>query len=359
MKLKYLPFPFAMILITWFVISQESEVAIPEATPQVLKVAPAEPLVWDNQEDNLDKVTLVKAVQRNSDETLNPIERIRKMSNKTELQVALLDDHDNFTRYPPENRRITSAAQDPITQRYAIDERTTLNEDQSVGLTVWSDKKFYLEDDTVIVHAFIQDAEGKKITTEFQTEIISDLGKHGALKLIDDNNDQIYTAQLKLSDSSRNIDKPGIYKVLIQNKEHEILDGITFTLSKPDIALTYNFREKITASGDLLIEAEVDVSQNNRFYIQASLYSSTHVPVGVTQSTQELTSGKHWIPLQFAGLMIQDAQENGPYVLQQVSLAKVTMPMQRAPLVNPGFQTDAYRLDEFSNNTYNEQDKLN
>ena len=358
MKLKYLPFPFAMILITWFVISQESEVAIPELPQQALTQAPSGPLEWQDDEHNENKAKLVKAVQRKSDESISPIERIRQMSNKTELQVALLDDHDNFTRYPPENRRITSAAQDPISQRYAIDERTTLNEDQSVGLTVWSDKKFYLEDDSVIVHAFIQDAEGKKLTTEFQTEIISDQGKHGTLELIDDNNDQVYTAELKLNNSSRNINKPGIYKVLIQNKEHEILDGITFTLSKPDITLTNNFREKITATGDLLIEAEVEVSQNNRFYIQASLYSSTHVPVGVTQSTQELTSGTHWVPLQFAGLMIQDAQENGPYVLQQVSLAKVTMPMQRAPLVNPNFQTDAYRLDEFSSRSYDERDKL-
>ena len=46
--------------------------------------------------------------------------------------------------------------------------------------------------------------------------------------------------------------------------------------------------------------------------------------------------------------MIQDAQENGPYVLQQVSLAKVTMPMQRAPLLENQYTTSSYRLEEFA-----------
>jgi hypothetical protein len=46
--------------------------------------------------------------------------------------------------------------------------------------------------------------------------------------------------------------------------------------------------------------------------------------------------------------MIQDAKETGPYVLKQISVAKVTMPMQRAPLVQPDFHTDSYALSELA-----------
>ena len=93
----------------------------------------------------------------------------------------------------------------------------------------------------------------------------------------------------------------------------------------------------------------MNVSANSHFYIQASLYSSTNVAIGITQFSQQLTTGSHWVPLSFSGLMIQDANEAGPYVLKNVSVAKVTMPMQRGPLVEPDFQTDSYALDEFGN----------
>jgi hypothetical protein len=83
--------------------------------------------------------------------------------------------------------------------------------------------------------------------------------------------------------------------------------------------------------------------------MQGSLYSETQVAIGVAQLSTQLTPGLHWLTLSFSGLMIKDAQENGPYVLKHVSLAKVTIPMMRTPLIEPAFSTNSYRLDEFGN----------
>jgi hypothetical protein len=130
--------------------------------------------------------------------------------------------------------------------------------------------------------------------------------------------------------------------------KNDITDAITFTLSQPDIELTGNYKEFINSNGDLIIEAQVKINANAHFYIQASLYSSGSIPIGVTQLSQPLTKGKHWLPLSFSGLMIQDSEESGPYVLKQVSVAKVTMPMQRGPLLEPNFITESYGLSEFS-----------
>jgi RNase H-fold protein (predicted Holliday junction resolvase) len=281
--------------------------------------------------------------------TESPIERLKNLSNKTDLQQNLVDEHDNFKRYPVENRAFNNKDQDPITQRYSVDERTTLNEDKSIGLTLWSDKKYYLENDTVTVNAYLQDAEGLRQATTFNSSFYYDQNQSlGEIEFSDENNDGVYQATIQLTQANTLSKGPGIYKIWIQDVKNDITDAITFTLSQPDIELTGNYKEFINSNGNLIIEAQVKINASSQFYIQASLYSSGSIPIGVTQLSQPLTKGNHWVPLSFSGLMIQDSEESGPYVLKQVSVAKVTMPMQRGPLVEPNFITESYGLSEFS-----------
>jgi hypothetical protein len=290
-----------------------------------------------------------QASQKSSSSThLSAIDRIRNLTNKTELQKQLVIEYDNFKRYPAENRAIENSQQDPITQRYSSDERTTLNDDKSIGLTIWSDEKYYLENDIVTVNAYIENFEGIKQATIFNSIFYYDQNQSlGNLEFSDQDDDGVYQATIKLNQSNTLNKGAGIYKVWIQDINNKITDSITFTLSQPDIQLTGNYRESINTNGDLIIDAEVEIKANSNFYIQASLYSSTQIPIGITEFSQQLTQGTHWIPLSFSGLMIQDSNESGPYVLKQASVAKVTMPMQRAPLVEPNFITESYALSEF------------
>ena len=280
----------------------------------------------------------------------SPIERLRSVSQKSDLQEQVINEYDNFKRYPPANAPIVSAQQDPISQRYEVDERTTMNDDHTFGLTIWSDEKYYIASDQVAIFAYLQDAQGEKTQGNFNAVFLSDnQNTISEFKLQDDNKDGLYEASIDLAQSKNDALTPGIYKVIIEEGNSDIKDALTFTLSQPDIQLTGEFRDAITEDGNLLIEAEVDIATDNRFYVQASLYSINQEPVGITQTTQSLSSGKHWLALNFSGLMIQDSQVSGPYIIQQISLAKVTMPMQRAPLQHPNYQTDSYGLDEFSN----------
>ena len=293
------------------------------------------------------------SINQFNDSRQSSMDRLRLASHKTDLQEKTINEYDKFKRYPPQNSAIESIQQDPITQRYDVDERTTMNDDNSMGLTIWSDEKYYVAGNSVAMYAYLQDAQGQKIKGNFSAQLLG--SKSNTLlefTLQDTNNDQVYEASLDLNANHTDDFTPGIYKVIIEESSSDIKDAITFTLSQPDISLTGEFKDQINSDGGLLIEAQVEVTQDNQYYIQASLYSATHVPVGITQLSQSLTTGKHWVALNFSGLMIQDAQESGPYVLQQVSLAKVTMPMQRAPLLEPDFQTDSYALDEFSSERY-------
>jgi len=278
------------------------------------------------------------------------IDRIRAITEKTELQKHLVTENDQFNRYAKFNQRFEDAKQDPTLMRHAIDERVSFSEDKEYALTVWADNKFYLKDQAITVNAILQNQEEQIINTPLNASLMDDNQKvlHN-FKLTPQENSAALQATLDpalLQNAST-----GIYKIVIEQKEYELQDSVSFILSEPNIELTGEFRDYINDNGDLIIEAQVEIAQLSgqaqSFYIQASLYSSTQVAIGATQISQTLNAGKHWLALSFDGLMILDTQESGPFELKHVSLARVTMPMQRAPLLEPNYSTQAYAYDEF------------
>jgi len=301
--------------------------------------------------------TEIQAEQQNV--SLSPIDRIKAIQEKTALHQALIQDHENFKRYPEYNQKITSIERDPTEKRYEIDERTTDSEEGDSSLTIWSDKKYYLHGDQATIYATLEDAHGLKVPTKFIGQIIfSETKSLQHIEFLDLDQDGVYEYHLTLDQINDKILTAGLYKILIVNNTNELADAVTFTLSEPELQLTGNYKEAITAKGSLLIEAEVEVSTKNRFYFQASLYSSTNDPIGSTQHSTELPPGKHWIPLDFDGLMIRDTGEPGPFLLKSLSLAKVALPIQRAPIAYPGFYTKDYDVDQFRSTNYAATDAL-
>tara|TARA_R110001592_G_scaffold130225_3_gene343355 strand:+ start:13061 stop:14206 length:1146 start_codon:yes stop_codon:yes gene_type:complete len=289
----------------------------------------------------------------------NPIDRIRAIQHKNELHESLIEDNEKFTRYPEYNQVFSESDKDPIAQRYEIDERTTQNKEDQSSLTIWSDKKYYLQGDQATIFASLRDVDGKPIPTQFIGQLIyNEKVSLQTVEFTDNNQDGIYEHSIPLNITAEQKLEAGLYKVLIVNKTNKISDAITFILSKPEIELTGNFKDSISEKGELLIQAEVSVSAKNRFYFQASLYSANNLPIGSTQVSTQLLSGKHWITLPFDGDMIKDMGESGPFLLKNMSLAKVTMPMQRAPMSQPEYFTNDYALNQFHSNQQTQSDKL-
>jgi len=291
--------------------------------------------------------------------SMNPLDRIRAIQEKTELHKSVLSDYDTFSRYPASNQRIQEAAQDPLTKRYSIDERTTMSEDKDAALTIWSDKKYYLRGEQVKVFATIQDANGQRVASEFAAQLIfNERQSVHQFDFSDDNQDGVYELDFIADQVAGKLLTAGVYKVLVVNKMNELADAVAFILSDPGARFTGNYRDVLTPEGNLRIEAEVDVSVKDRFYFQASLYTELSDPIGSTQATVNLATGMHWVPLDFYGLLIRDAGEQGPYLLKQLSLAKVTLPMQRAPLITPNYYTKPYQLNQFASVRYEQVAKL-
>ncbi len=304
-----------------------------------------------------------------------PHERIKRIANPSDFQQALLAEQTNFHRYPPHVRPLSPEQPDPIVQGYAIDQRTTRNEDGSAALTLWSDEKIYGVNDTVYLYAqlFKQTQVGpddsidrleikgqyraqlikqNKILSEFEfsssaNSTTGPTGSHSTQTNLSSANASFALSLSKLLSPSADT---GIYKIIVKETQTGITDAITFTLSSPGIELTGKFRDRKDEQGNLLIEAEVNITSSNRYYVQASLYDQQDSALGVTQFSGQLAAGLHWIPLSYPGLLFHDLQLDGPYVLKQMSLAKVAMPLERTPLLTPNFETQAYRYDEFSSN---------
>jgi hypothetical protein len=289
----------------------------------------------------------------------SPIDRIRAIQNKSELHQSLIEDNEKFTRYPEYNQVFSGSENDPIVQRYKIDERTTQNKEDASSLTIWSDKKYYLQGDQATIFASLRDAQGRAIPTQFIGQLIyNEKISLQSIEFTDKNQDGIYQHSISLNITAEQKLAAGLYKVLIVNKTNKVSDAITFILSKPEIELTGNFKDSLSAKGELLIQAEVAVSGKNRFYFQASLYSVNNLSIGSTQVAIELMPGKHWVALPFDGRMIRDVGESGPFMLKNLSLAKVSLPMQRAPMLQPEYFTKDYALDQFHSNQQTENDKL-
>jgi len=288
---------------------------------------------------------------------LSYVDNLKGMKDKNSFHKALLKDNKQQNKYPPYNQSIPTLEQDPIERRYELDIRTVESESGEASLTLWTDKKYYLHGDDVLISAILQDTRGVRIPTRFLGQLIyNETENLQQFEFSDLDQDGVYEYRFKLDPVDNSVEKSalmsGIYKILIINDVNEMVDGVTFILSQPELQLTGNYKDSISSNGNLLIEAEVEVTAKHRFYFQAALYSSTNDPIGSTQFSGELTPGRHWVPLDFDGMMIRDAGEPGPYLLKSISLAKVVLPMQRAPLIYPEFYTQGYNLDQFRSTNY-------
>ena len=294
-----------------------------------------------------------------SSEPIGAIARMRAIQDKNELHKATLNDFDTFTRYPSNNIRIERPEQDPIMMRYDIDERTTRNDDRSESMTIWSDKKFYQRGDLVTVFAKLQDANGVSIPSRFSAQLIyNERRSIEVFDLNDTNADGLHEMSF-IADELKEKEIPaGNYKVLIVNETNDIADAVVFSLTDPTAKFTGNYRDSLS-KGNLIIEAEIDVSSDDRFYFQASLYTELGEPIGTTQLTDNFVKGKQWVPLEFYGLMLHDVAVDGPYVLKNLAMARVTMPMQRAPMIHPEYFTKSYELSKFASTKFSDIAQLN
>ncbi|MFA0810480.1 hypothetical protein [Microbulbifer epialgicus] len=323
---------------------------LPTTVVAEAEAAVESPPVWQD-------TPLVEVVEKEfvKDDSIEVWEEIQARPVKTELHQSLLSDLAKFHRYPPQNRAINSLSQDPITQTHAPDQRTTQS-DNGDALTLWTQKKFYSYGEKVQVYAFQTDSDGVKVLADLTAlMVMDDRQVVGTLTFNDNDGDLIYEVEMEAGSYEGRPLSAGIYKIIVDTDIDGLRDAAAFTLSEDTGNYTGNLRDSVTSEGDLLVEAEVEILERGRFYFRASLYNDEQTPIGVLQYAAELPVGRHWIPFEFYGLMIRDKEQDGPYLVKQLSISRVTVPRTER-LFQPGYYTERYNIEQFNDTPYRELD---
>lgn len=303
------------------------------------------------------KVEATEATPTSPSTSLSPIDQLRAIKNKTALHQAVIKEHETFTRYPSQNRRIERIERDPVSMTYETHNRTSESDDKASSITAWADQKYMLRGEQVTISARVDSQSTQGIANKMLTEIIvNERQSLGTFSLVDGNRDGTYNFTAS-SEMTQNW-PIGIYKALIVSDHKNLSESVSFTVSPPVIRLTGEHRDTLTSNGDLQVDIEIETTESARYYIRASLYSSTNDPIGSAEYSEQLPPGKHWIPLTYFGLMVHDAGEPGPYLLKYVELAQSGVPMLRMPQEKTNIYTQSYALDQFNTQTFAEKDKL-
>lgn len=323
-----------------------------EAVPTQAQIPNTPSIIRPNEQSQVAKDT-----EQTNTSPLTPIEQIRAIKNKTALHQAVLKDHESFARYPSDNVRFERLERDPVSMAYETNERTTESDDGTASITAWTDKKYLLQGESVQLSARVNDAGSSGVKSKMMSAVYAnETLSLGTFELTDQDGNGTYTLTLT---SEQTAEWPiGIYKALIASDLKNLSESVSFVISPPVIELTGEYRERITAEGNLLFEIEVKTTEAARYYVRASLYTGANTPIGSAQFADNLSTGRQWIPLTYFGLMIRDNNEPGPYLIQTVELAKAGIPMLRMPPAQTNMFTQSYALDEFNNQTYQEQQSL-
>ena len=142
-------------------------------------------------------------------------------------------------------------------------------------------------------------------------------------------------------------------------RDEERLAATSFLYSAPHARLTGSYRDARTG-GDLTVEAEVEVLKTGRFHLEGTLATADgNRPLAWAQAALDLPPGRHWMSLPFYGLILNETQIDGPYLLQTVALSTTTaMPNAKSRMVENAHVTAAYRASSFSDRPFGDPSLL-
>ncbi len=263
-----------------------------------------------------------------------------------------------LARYPESSRVVNKGEADPVREKRQPTRQTRRGSDANdPTLAVWASKVSYEKGQAIDLYASLED-RGKAISaaTVITGEIEDSEGRILAQVTYQDNGkdadlragDGVYSARLIPS----TLIATASYMVRVQTR---LADGDPlsaaggFLYSDPSAHLTGRYRD-VLRDGNLVIAAEVEVTERGRFHLAGTLYSMAGEPIGYAQAAAELEPGRQWIELSYYGLLFHDRQAAGPYRLGTLALATTgRMPNALNDLVENAHVTRAYRVQQMRN----------
>ncbi len=208
-------------------------------------------------------------------------------------------------RYPESSHAINQGEADSLREKRLPTRQTRRGSDPNdPTLAVWASKVSYEKGQAIDLFASLED-RGKAVASasEISGEIEDGAGRILAqVKYRDDGQgadvragDGVYSARLIPSA----LTATASYMVRVQTR---LADGDPlaaaggFLYSEPFAHLTGRYRDSLR-DGNLILSAEVEVTESGRFHLAGTLYSKAGEPIGYAQAAAELEPGRRWIEL--------------------------------------------------------------
>jgi len=259
-------------------------------------------------------------------------------------------------RYPESSRALKKGEEDPIRAKRMPTRQTRRGPDGAEpALSVWSAKLSFEKGQAVDLYATLENRGKAVAPADLAGEIVDENGGIVALVAYRDDGqgpdqkagDRVYSARWK----PEGLEAPQAASYMVRVKAR-LADGDLrqaaggFLYSDPAAHLTGRYRDFLR-DGDLVIAAEVEVTEAGRFHLAGTLQSASGEPIGFAQNALGLEPGRHWIELAYYGLMFHDRQATGPYKLGSLALSTTTrMPNALNDLVEDAWVTRPYRVQQ-------------
>lgn len=268
-----------------------------------------------------------------------------------------------LARYPESSRALKKGDVDPVKAKRLATRQSMRGPDGALpGLAVWASEVGYQHPEPVDLFAQLEGAAAEVRIAEISGEISNaNADLVAAFTYRDDGQgadrkagDGVYSARVALPPGT----EPDFADSFQVTATARLSDGDLrqavggFVYGKPAANLTGRYRDELRG-GNVVISAEVEVTEAGRFHLAGTVHSLKGEPIGTAQSAVELAPGRHWIDLSFYGLMFHDRQVAGPFRLGSLALATTTrMPNALNDLVENAHVTRAYRLAKLNAKAY-------
>lgn len=261
------------------------------------------------------------------------------------LALETAKEYRHAARYPNHSTVIAKGGIDPIREKRTPNVVTSGRAQDGPTLTLMSRKISYEYPSQVDFFATVTGGQPLVISGEVTRE---DGGKAGVVRFFDDGvgidaaaGDGIWSGRVEFTERRRPaLADSYLVKVDATFGNGETKTGVSgFLYSQPHARLTGRYRDTVQ-NGSLVVEAQVEVSQAGRFHLAGTLATLDGSPVGTAQAAQRLEPGKHWIRLEFYGLMFHERGAEGRFRLASLALATTTsMPNAWNDLVENAYTT--------------------
>jgi hypothetical protein len=283
------------------------------------------------------------------------------------LAAAAAASYRAAARFPAWSRPVAPGEVDPVRAKRVPAPHSLPQPGGDLVITVWSGEVSFEHPAPITLHAAVdRRGAGRQELAAVAGEVVDAAGGLvGLVTYADDGagaderrGDGVWSARFTLpADRVPALAESFGVEVTAETAAGESL-GVTggFLVSRPHAALTGRYRDRLVA-GDLVVAAEVEVSEAGRFHLAGTLAAPNGEPLAWAQAAAELAPGRHWLDLAFYGLALRERGVAGPYRLASLALSTTTaMPNALNHLVEDAHRTRAYPLARFHARPFGDAD---